>query len=517
MNKKGFTLIELLAIIVILGIIITVVATKGFGAFDNSKKKIYELEKKAIEEAVSIYMTDIKNCNNILDSDSSFLEGTNCENLQEEALGSNGVKITLKDLIEKEYIKGNNVETINEYNPNLQYKGKLNKEDNEDIINSEIIVECITDCEFKTETTTINPETTLVDCYDYNTYMKSLTCTVMNDERITKNTNPATFNGVATSELGMYSAEDDYGSSWYFRGAQPNNYVSFAGFIWRIVRINGDGSVRMILDGSLDKVKRIGETNFAGSTSTINQTINDNTFLGYMYGIANGTNYKDTHKNLNDSIIKISLDKFYETYIENSEKNYHFQKYLADVIFCNDKTRALGYIDKGYGQEKTYYSAYDRLYKNTVSTPSLKCVSRDIISDINLTEEELAYSRYTSNIDLTSTTNKGVLVNNDLKYPIALLSADEMVMAGAFRKKQNKNYYLHSSVSYDKWWTLTPYYYNKSDFNAHYFSNEMNYTISMQIMISFGYGVRPVINLKKEVLINDGNGTVDNPYTVKIN
>ena len=37
-------------------------------------------------------------------------------------------------------------------------------------------------------------------------------------------------------------APDNYGESYYFRGNVQNNYVYFAGFYWRIVRINGDGS-----------------------------------------------------------------------------------------------------------------------------------------------------------------------------------------------------------------------------------------------------------------------------------
>ena len=44
-------------------------------------------------------------------------------------------------------------------------------------------------------------------------------------------------------------AENDEGESYYYRGAVKNNYVSFAGFTWRIIRRNGDGSVRLIYAG----------------------------------------------------------------------------------------------------------------------------------------------------------------------------------------------------------------------------------------------------------------------------
>jgi hypothetical protein len=45
----------------------------------------------------------------------------------------------------------------------------------------------------------------------------------------------------------MYMAPDDYGTSYYFRGNITNNFVSFAGMCWRIVRVTGDGSIKLAL------------------------------------------------------------------------------------------------------------------------------------------------------------------------------------------------------------------------------------------------------------------------------
>ena len=61
------------------------------------------------------------------------------------------------------------------------------------------------------------------------------------------------FSKTATTDEGLFMAEDDEGESYYYRGAVKNNYVSFAGFIWRIIRRNGDGSVRMIYSGKNNK------------------------------------------------------------------------------------------------------------------------------------------------------------------------------------------------------------------------------------------------------------------------
>mgnify|MGYP003301165685 CR=1 FL=1 len=53
-----------------------------------------------------------------------------------------------------------------------------------------------------------------------------------------------------TDASGLYksTATNDGSPTYYFRGNVTNNYVDFAGFTWRIVRINEDGSVRLILD-----------------------------------------------------------------------------------------------------------------------------------------------------------------------------------------------------------------------------------------------------------------------------
>ena len=52
------------------------------------------------------------------------------------------------------------------------------------------------------------------------------------------------------SEVGLYETEDDYGTSYFYRGDAQNNNVYFGGFYWKIVRMNGDGSIRLIYSGT---------------------------------------------------------------------------------------------------------------------------------------------------------------------------------------------------------------------------------------------------------------------------
>ena len=104
------------------------------------------------------------------------------------------------------------------------------------------------------------------------------------------------------------SAPDDYGTSYYYRGNLTNNYVKFSGFYWRIVRVNGDGSIRMIYAGDADAIDSLenkaevlangyddGDTDYTQiGTSAYNSSYNDNAYVGYMYGTPESSTYEDT-------------------------------------------------------------------------------------------------------------------------------------------------------------------------------------------------------------------------------
>ena len=116
---------------------------------------------------------------------------------------------------------------------------------------------------------------------------------------------PITTPGAAVStatEALLASTEDDYGTSYYFRGAVKNNYVEFANKCWRIVRVGGDGSVKLILHNDnptgaanpCDAANNSASAAFAhynGSTYTsrFNENYDDN---AYTLSPARNTNAK---------------------------------------------------------------------------------------------------------------------------------------------------------------------------------------------------------------------------------
>ena len=241
---------------------------------------------------------------------------------------------------------------------------------------------------------------------------------------------PITTPGAAVStetEALLASAEDDNGTSYYFRGAVTNNYVEFANKCWRIVRVGGDGSVKLILhnDNTTGAANPCDSANnnasaafarYSGTTDTsaFNLSYNDNAYVGFKYGAEGSSTYDATHANTNNSTILTNL----ETWYTNNLKTY--ESVIDDNVWCNDKTNVTdtsynpwGYSNVnglGYAKNVTYYSATQRLVSTSGSAggtgPSLKCNGE--LSKINskvglITADELAYAGYAYNISNTTT------------------------------------------------------------------------------------------------------------------
>ena len=208
---------------------------------------------------------------------------------------------------------------------------------------------------------------------------------------------PLTTPGAAIStadEALLASAEDDYGTSYYFRGAVTNNYVEFANKCWRIVRVSGDGSVKLILhnDNTTKVANPCDPANNSASaafarysgttyTSKFNEKYDDNAYVGYMYGTAGSSTYQATHANTNESTIKTYIDNWY-----NQNFDAIATAKLEDTVFCNDRstkaydantignTSYSSYGDLGYGKNATLYGADHRaLFNSKNPSPSLAC------------------------------------------------------------------------------------------------------------------------------------------------
>ena len=299
-----------------------------------------------------------------------------------------------------------------------------------------------------------------------------------------------------TTEAELASTSDDYGTSYYFRGAVKNNYVQFANKCWRIVRIVGDGSVKLVLHNdnttkvanpcsSANNSTNAAFARYSGTTykSAFNTNNNDNAYVGFMYGAAGASNYAGTHVNTNKSDILKNLEKWYTKNLTSYESK------LADTIWCNDKSTVSGGL--GYGTNGTSYGAYNRLA--STKQPTLKCPNDNNGGKL---------SKFT-----VDDTKNG---NGNLTYKIGLLTADEIAFAGSIAYTYNRSTYLQENTGTTWWWSLSPDYFDGSYAGVWRVGSGGLYYGG----VSNDDGLRPVISLISSTNVT-GDGTSENPYVVE--
>ena len=347
------------------------------------------------------------------------------------------------------------------------------------------------------------------------------------------------------SNEGMYVTKDDLGDSYYFRGLTDNNWLqygeytkdyivyrgynsdnNFADFLtlndcqndegdnpynincapitiakkgdkiyWKIVRINGDNTIRLIYNGTTQPTE-INKINF-GYLSTLkpgSTVVEDITtyiatsyynkgdgaeYVGYQYIEGEQHGYGS---NAVDSIAKKLIDNwFIFTSLQNNSN-------ISDQIYCND--RSSDSLTEDFTSDVSIdYNGYTRINNDSgVPNPTLLC---------------------TNNADkFTVNTNIG---NGALSYPIGLLTIDEFIFAGAHTNLNNcypGNYLGFSSYNTSIIGTPLmagnsyPGIYDTSDGCWNYAS-----------INDSSYGINPVISLSSDVILT-GDGTWNNPYKV---
>lgn len=294
---------------------------------------------------------------------------------------------------------------------------------------------------------------------------KSLDDKIFEDYEPDLSTPSFSANVTSKADSGLFSAIDESGNkSYFYRGVINNNYVSFADHLWRIIRINGDGSYRLILEGVA------GMSLFYSTTSTT----------------SNNTDYAS-------SVIKTFLENWYTENIED------YEEYIdKNAIFWHDRS----YTSANNTTSARNFNGRTRM-NNSPPTPTLVPVNE-------------------SDMFSVSGATKG---NGLLSKPIGLITADEVVFAGGSYNYggtttyySNESFYLFTDLGSNKVygiWTMTPARWNKS-------TNTYSTMIVSKPQAVIYYeppgistrSVRPVINLKSTVTFS-GSGTVDEPYKVE--
>ena len=288
-------------------------------------------------------------------------------------------------------------------------------------------------------------------------------------------------------EKGIYETTDyDGNPTYYYRGSVENNYVKFAGYYWRIIRINSNGSIRMIYDGTIAHDNGESSEDRQYTTIQFNSTYTDNMYVGYMYTSG------DAHGLSVSSVIKTVNDQFYMDKLVN-----YVSKFDVNAGFCGDRAILNLQNGVGMGTVTTYYKSYLRIVE---SSPSIIC------------ENE-------SNLYTVSSALNG---NKALTYPIGLISADEAMLAGhaggVFDGMYNQMSinianYLYTNTNF---WTMIP----AGGYNPFGSVNWATFVVHLNTSGSFDddythdvLGLRPVINIRSDVKLT-GSGMKTDPYEI---
>ena len=309
---------------------------------------------------------------------------------------------------------------------------------------------------------------------------------------------------------GLYSTEDEDGTSYYFRGNVENNNVQFGEYesdyyvynngysnyyqtlesceesgwdncspvklastgdkmYWKIVRVNGDGSLRLIYNGT--------------SASPSNSELTSSYAVGRVpYNLnSDGPKYSGyTYDNGVDSFIKREVDTWYQNTLGKS----NYDRMVTSGRFCSDSS---GYQDGSAFGVSNVFASMVRLGQSMTNfaspnAPTLKCPA---------TSESYGGS---------------------YRLKAGLITADELALAGESSCYVVGNSYLNPGDNDLAWyWSMTPafsFFDDASVWNEKDFLNRYN--------VNNPYGARPVINVTTDNGFASGDGSVENPYILDV-
>ena len=134
---------------------------------------------------------------------------------------------------------------------------------------------------------------------------------------------------------------------------------------------------------------------------------------------------------------------------------------------------------------RSYYASYGR--NRQTYKPSVTCPNKNDAFTVN-------------------DTTKG---NGALNHPVALLTADELTMAGSgYPGYSNKSYLYTNQI----WWSLSP---NSFSSTAAFEFRLLSSGFLNYISVSNSGGVRPAVSLAPGTIVKDGDGSSDTPYKVE--
>ena len=314
----------------------------------------------------------------------------------------------------------------------------------------------------------------------------------------------------AENEKTLSVTNDDSGLSYYYRGDVINNYINFANMCWRIVRIEGDGSIKLILedqdtkcedmdyengDGNWDiptitggntKTGNFGFTQYAANTITASDGTTNSASRSLITSYFNGNNTSMAYafKNFQTGPLSGYLNR-----LKSGEwclNDNAYEQIGSSRPYTYRELSSIEKYDKYVKGETFYYDNYVRLsiLSSLAFQPTLKCIGNQL--------------------------NK---FDQDTEMYIGALTADENMYAGGKLNGGTRKQYLNNGNN-KNFWIFSLSSFGGSSINV-FGSNGKNGFIGETYIGSPVRSFRPSIVLKSGVEINSGNGSIDSPYEIQ--
>lgn len=447
----------------------------------SSTSKTFEVENLSSSESVfNIIFDEIENAFIREDILYKIYEGTE---INESNLLNSGIitKNTKQKIVQGARLNGNETK---------KYLVVINYQDLPTVDQS-IDMEATLDLRLNIE------ETTIIDESDKNTLLYAI-----GKNNIIEPTKTTPGENISLENEAVLAATiDDLGDTYYFRGNVKNNYINFAGMCWRIVRIQGDGGIKLILE---DK----------------NTTCNSETFTGnWQLGKGNyGSTYFKSETTSNEVYPANYLEPTFEpsksmvyvfyNFQENVLKDFKTSLKIHDWCFDNNaypmnsvnlSTTAPLSLEEKYERYESllniYYDTYIRLNSSEKGNLTLKCSGTTINKFKNVI-------------------NEGTNLINETDMYVGALTARETVFAGSLRTDINNNYYLKSLNHY---WTLSLQNFQKAADTVgkdYAFIIQPDGKLGVSNVPNTVVSHRPSIVLNETVTYKSGNGTIESPYEI---
>ena len=323
-------------------------------------------------------------------------------------------------------------------------------------------------------------------------------------------------NEILEYESSLLTTQDDYGTSYYYRGNVEDNYVTFAGMCWRIVRIDGNGNTKLILEdqdqpcstsingnwaiptttGGTTYTGNFGYTEHSGNTLTASDgTKNSSTkyLMDYLHGQADSTSSMPTaFKNFQSTFTETELSKL-------KAGNWCLGDNAYDS--SNNLLNSTQIMDNKIKGTSFNYDSYQRLGGNNGYQQSLKC-NGTIMNDWDDNE------------------------TNPTPMYVGAITADEIVYAGGKYGTNNQNYYLINSefeketIIHNNFWLLSPCNFISGVDDAFFLTSDGglgNFSVAYSEIL-----FRPSVSLKSGITMTTNPdvatygepGTIGNPYVI---